>query len=179
VKRGGSISSKSFEARELCIPRAELLGVVRDAVSVVEIPIQLPMESLVDGKPCPPKAILTLLTYCYALSLYGSRQIEGRLRADQTLCSIADKCQPDHQLIAKFRHRHRELIHQSLRRAYWFIWVKYSVVHANFVLRVDGCQAKAVNLSARPLLSDKIRTEASECIARSAFEDQMMSDHDL
>lgn len=159
---------------ELKLERGELLGLVQDAVSMAGTFRVEAKTSLIDGKACPQKSLLALLTYCYALGIYGSRQIEEKLRTDEILRGIANECRPDHELLRKFRRAHREHIQQCLKRVYWFIWVKYRVEQASYVLTVDEHQPKPMRV--RPSFSDKIQLESGECLSRAAFEDQMMSD---
>lgn len=159
---------------ELKLERGELLGLVQDAVSMAG-PFRVKAKtSSIDGKPCPSKSLLTLLTYCYALGVYGSRQIEEKLKTDEILRAIADKCRPDHELLRKFRRTHRDQIQQCLKRVYRFIWVKYDVEGPGYVLTVDAHRQKPVRI--RASLSDKIQLESGECLSRAAFEDCMMSD---
>lgn len=159
---------------ELKLERGELLGLVRDAVSMAGTFRGAARISPVDGKPCPQKSLLALLTYCYALGIYGSRQIEEKLKADEPLRSIANECRLDHELLRKFRRSHREQIQQCLKRVYWFIWVKYRVEQPSYLLTVEEHRPKPVRV--RPSFSDKIQLESGECLSRAAFEDHMMSD---
>src|SRR5689334_7223706 len=95
---------------EVQLPGIELLALIRDAVSMVQ---KLPTNgeaSLVDGKPCPPKFVLALLTYCYVQGIYGAQQIEEKVRTDEALRLAFGGCQPDHRLLSQFRRRHREAI---------------------------------------------------------------------
>src|SRR5687768_7151550 len=122
---------------ELKLERGELLGLVRDAVSMVGTFRGAASVSLIDGKACSEKSMLVLLTYCYALGIYGSRQIEQKLEADEVLRGISHECRPDHELLRKFRRAHRELIQQCLKRVYWFVWVKYRVQQTSYILTFD------------------------------------------
>jgi transposase len=159
---------------ELQIAGAELLALIKDAVATVQTLPAHGQDSLVDRKPCAPKSLLTLLVYCYALGIYGSRQIEEKIRTDETLRAVSGGCQPDHQLLNQFRPRHRDAIQCCLKRVYWFLWVKHRIQKTEFVLSVDHARGKRVRVS--PHFSKKIEAEASESIARSVFLDQMMAD---
>ena len=159
---------------ELKLERGELLALIKDAISVAG-PFRAEAKvAPINGKPCSPKSLLAVLTYCYALGIYGSRQIEEKLKADEVLRSIANECRPDHELLRQFRRAYRELIQECLKRTYWFIWVKYRVKQANYVLRVDDRCLKQVR--GKFSLADKIHFESGECLLRATFEDDMMSD---
>lgn len=159
---------------EVHLPGTELLALIRDAVSMVH---KLPTNgeaSLVDGKPCPPKSILTLLTYCYVHGIYGSLQIEEKIRTDETLRLAFSGCQPDHRLLSQFRHRQREAIQYCLKRVYWFIWVKYGVQRREFQLVIGEARGRRVRVS--PGFSEKVETEVSDDLSRALFVDRMMAD---
>lgn len=61
-----------------------------------------------------PQMMLTLLTYAYASSLYGSRDIESLLSSDPTIRYICAGSRPDQFAIRNFRRRNREAIRQCL-----------------------------------------------------------------
>jgi hypothetical protein len=58
--------------------------------------------------------LMTLLTYCYSASIYGSRDIEQAIRTDPTVRYICAGRRPDWQTLRRFRRQNRELIHSSL-----------------------------------------------------------------
>lgn len=59
---------------------------------------------------------LTLVTYCYAAAVYGSRQIEIEATRDDGLRYLCSRRSLDGNVIRQFRRQHRERIHQSLTR---------------------------------------------------------------
>jgi hypothetical protein len=67
--------------------------------------------------PLPPgrlRVLLTLLTYSYAIGLYGSDEIESRISLDpQLLYLSARKGVPSNDL-RQFRRHHRAALHQTL-----------------------------------------------------------------
>src|SRR5688500_4928626 len=142
---------------EIQIPGTELIALIRDAISTVQKLPTTGENSLVDGKPCASKSLLALLTYCYAQGVYGSRQIEERIRSDGTLRAASAGCLPDHQLLSRFRRRHRGEILYCLRRVYWFIWVKYGIQRREFKLAIDSAPGKRVRVSSR--FSEKVDAE--------------------
>lgn len=159
---------------ELQIAGTELIALINDAVSTVHNLPAKGVDSLVDGNLCAPKSLLALLVYCYVQGIYGSRQIEEKIRTDETLRAVTGGCQPDHQLLSQFRPRHREAIQCCLRRVYWFIWVKYRIQQTEAVISIDNARGRRVRVS--PHFSKKIDAEASESLSRAVFLDQMMAD---
>lgn len=61
-----------------------------------------------------PQMMLTLVTYAYASSLYGSRDIESALGTDAMIRYICAGSRPDQFAIRNFRRRNREAIRQCL-----------------------------------------------------------------
>lgn len=61
-----------------------------------------------------PQMMLSLVTYAYASSLYGSRDIEAATGTDATMRYICAGSRPDQYAIRNFRRRNREAIRQSL-----------------------------------------------------------------
>jgi hypothetical protein len=96
----------------VCLGRPGLLALTLDAVQSID-----PNRFGIDrGKPPEfrPQMMMTLLTYCYCASLYGSRDIEWAIRQDRTVRYICARSFPDWQTIRRFRRQHRELIRDCL-----------------------------------------------------------------
>lgn len=61
-----------------------------------------------------PQMLLTLLAYCYAARIYGSRDIEWATRHDKTVRYICARTFPDWNALRRFRRRNRALVEQTL-----------------------------------------------------------------
>jgi transposase len=61
-----------------------------------------------------PQMLLTLLTYCYAARIYGSRDIEWATRYDKAVRYICARAFPDWNTLRHFRRRNRALVEQAL-----------------------------------------------------------------
>ena len=59
-----------------------------------------------------PQMMLTLLTYCYSSSLYGSKDIEWALENDRMVRYICGRTRPDWQSLRRFRRQNRDSIVQ-------------------------------------------------------------------
>lgn len=89
-----------------------LLGLILDAVQCVDH-----SELNAAGSHAPqfrPQMMLTLLSYCSAACIYGSRSIECASRDNPTVRYICACTFPDWIAIRQFRRHHRELIEQCL-----------------------------------------------------------------
>ncbi len=81
----------------------------------------------------PPRMMLTLLIYAYALGVFSSRRIERLTHQDVSVRYICANTHPDHATVAAFRARHRELFQRSfaavLRLARELQLVQLGTVH--------------------------------------------------
>ncbi len=69
-----------------------------------------------------PQMLLTLVTYCYATSLYGSRDIETASAADGTVRYICARTRPSWASIRSFRRRNRDAIRACLTQVLKQCW---------------------------------------------------------
>ena len=70
-----------------------------------------------------PQMLLTLLTYCYAARIYGSREIERAARHDKTVRYICARQYPDWRALRHFRRHNRELLEQCLACVLKKTWI--------------------------------------------------------
>lgn len=89
-----------------------LLKLALDAVQALE-PSKLDAAVSGDSRT-RPQMMLTLLPYCYAGRIYGSREIEWATRNDKTAHYICAREFPDSRAIRHFRRYNRELVEQCL-----------------------------------------------------------------
>lgn len=66
--------------------------------------------------------LLTLLTYCYAARIYGSRDIEWAAVSDQTVRYICARTFPDWNTLRRFRRRNRAVLEQTLAYVFKQAW---------------------------------------------------------
>jgi transposase len=98
-----------------------LLKLALDSIQSIE-PAQL--SGLVSSDPrIRPQMMLTLLAYCYASRLYGSREIEWATRNDKTVRYICARVFPDFHAIRHFRRNNRALLEQCLTSVLRKAWV--------------------------------------------------------
>lgn len=61
-----------------------------------------------------PEMLITLLTYCYSVGIYDSRDIEVAARTDRTVRYICAGARPDWQTLRRFRRYNRAILAASL-----------------------------------------------------------------
>src|SRR5581483_1112855 len=64
------------------------------------------------------RAVLTLLTYCYASGILASREIEWNCANNSTIQSICGDAPPEWLNLLRFRNANRPWIEESLARVY-------------------------------------------------------------
>ncbi len=64
----------------------------------------------------PPRMMLTLLAYCYAVGIYGSRAIHEQIHHDAALRYLCAGQHPSADYIRRFRNKNREVITSCLGR---------------------------------------------------------------
>lgn len=90
----------------------QLLKMVLEAVQAVD-PGRFSLKELKSAE-FRPQMMLTLLTYCYTASIYGSYDIEWAISHDKTVRYICARTYPDWQAIKRFRRQHREMLQETI-----------------------------------------------------------------
>jgi hypothetical protein len=103
-----------------CVGEKGLLKLALDAVLTLDE--ERLQEARKRSSDFSPYMMLTLLTYCYSASLYGSRDIETAIGSDRTVRYICARAYPDWQRLRRFRRQHRELLLQCLVYVLKQVW---------------------------------------------------------
>jgi hypothetical protein len=61
-----------------------------------------------------PQMVCTLLCYCYAAGICGSKEIERAARTDRIIAYICAGSYPDSTILRRFRRAHREVLCRCL-----------------------------------------------------------------
>jgi transposase len=101
-------------------PRS-LAQVVERAVRVAEARIRAPVPHFDAYRSFHARALLALLTFCYARQIYGSTQIAGQLRGDANLRRWCGEEIPDARALRRFRSENRVALDFCLTQALRFI----------------------------------------------------------
>jgi hypothetical protein len=70
----------------------------------------------------PARVLLTVLTYSYAIGLYGSEEIEDQLAHDAQLEYLSAKATLSACTLRQFRRYHRDLLQASLSALFQRVW---------------------------------------------------------
>lgn len=63
-----------------------------------------------------PRVLLTILTYCYAVGIYASEEIEARIPTDPSLRYLSVGARPTWHDLRRFRRQERKALHKALNR---------------------------------------------------------------
>ena len=69
-----------------------------------------------------PRLVLGIITYCYAIGLYSSQDIEQTLREHTVFKALCDCELPDWHFIRRFRRNNREAIQACLAAVLSVLW---------------------------------------------------------
>jgi hypothetical protein len=109
-----------------------LLKLALDSVQTIE-PARLTPPGSMQGE-FRTQMMLTLLTYCYASSLFGSRDIESATDTDATIRYICARTPPNWLSIRRFRRHYREAVLDCLIYVMKQVWaLKFDEGEADYV----------------------------------------------
>jgi transposase len=100
------------------IERNELMRLVFEAVHETNWPAAVAPSR--DATPEP--TLRTVLTYCYACSIFSSAEIEAAARHEEAVRYLCAKDIPEFEEIRKFRRRAMPYLRESLARVLYSIW---------------------------------------------------------
>jgi len=104
------------------LDKTSLVGLVLGAVQ--ELPWSGLMERFkgADNQQCRPQVLATLLTYCYAIGLSDSQQIEESTGVEAVIRYLCAGDRPSAHLLIRFRRACRPLIEQALAQVLERAW---------------------------------------------------------
>lgn len=126
-QNAGPITGLPSDLRSL-VGEAALLNLALHTVADTECP-----KSFIgapDEVPLSGPMMLTLISYAYAIGIFGSRDIEASICKDPTVRYICARQYPRWQDIRRFRRAHRDLVQTTLASLLTAICVYY-VLPAN------------------------------------------------
>lgn len=95
------------------VPEDDLVHFVINAVDTMRLPALRVNERGSGSKQYPPRMMLTLLIYCYANGVFGSRRIERATHRDVAVRYLTGDTHPDHDTICAFRRENGEAVKQA------------------------------------------------------------------
>ena len=103
--------------RDLASRPRSLAQAVQATVRTVDEATLRPVARRDAGLALQPKALLALLSYCYACQIYASAQVEDVVRRDENFRKLCHNEVPDEWVIRSYRHHNREAIQFCLMTA--------------------------------------------------------------
>jgi len=96
--------------------KALVTGVLK-AIQPVDASQLWPIATADAGIAYRPKSLLALLTYCYAMGILGSQDIEHSLEGDPLFRLLCNNEFPNWHAIRRFRRINRHALHHTLHAA--------------------------------------------------------------
>jgi hypothetical protein len=69
-----------------------------------------------------PRAMLAMLTYCYAIGVYGSQDVEELMYSDADFRALCGMNYPDWKQLKRFRRRNLDRLLRTLRATFHGAW---------------------------------------------------------
>lgn len=124
------------------------------------------------------RELLTLLTFCFATAVYGSRQIEFEATRDESIRYLSGRRELDGNVIRQFRRLHRERIHQSLTRLLRRAWERRAASGWSLVSteEADAYLLALLNLKTKVEPLERFAADAAQRIRAAIQADSMALD---
>lgn len=110
-----------------------------------------------------PQVMLAMLTYCYAIGVYGSQEVEAMMRADADFRALCGMDYPDWRRLKRFRRDNHAPLRRALEETFRSAWSMGREVETS----CNGC----ANQDAAP--PGWIAAEAQARIEQAMFIDLM------
>ena len=88
------------------------------AVDAIDLSQLQPVAAANAGMAFEPRTLLGLLTYCYAVGILDSHEVERTLAGDQLFRLVCHNEFPSWHVIRRFRRCNRQALHKSLENAW-------------------------------------------------------------
>ena len=177
----GSVQSNERTREFLLAPdlsawldRRNLVVLVLEVIQKVDDSRLCSNSSTTGGRLSQSRALLTLLTYCYAAGIYGSQKIVRQFEIDETLRYLCANHRPDAASLALFRRQNRGVIEQCLEKVCLVVW---KTKYGNWRRQKPGAEGDSRSVSCcrmDPVLQMQIMFEVSERLNRAERQDKSL-----
>jgi len=116
-----------------------------------------------------PRAMLAMLTYCYANGVYGSEDVEQMMYEDTAFRALCGRDYPNHRQFRRFRRHNHTVLKRTLEETLRGAW---SLNHS-FGHNGNGPAKESSNGLPDPAIQDWIAGEVENRIEKAMFIDQM------
>jgi hypothetical protein len=118
----------------------------------------------------PPRMMLALLTCGYAMGLYSSQDLAGKISEDEILQYLCAGKKLDRATIRRFRNRYREVIARCLEMVCLVVW-KIRFGHWQSGLPLAGRRILGGGHRFDPFIQIEIKCDVMERLHRAEIED--------
>ncbi len=158
------------------LPEDELAHFVLEAVERVPLGSFRVNERGTGSAQYHPRMMLSLLIYCYANGIFGSRRIERATYRDIGVRYVASNTHPDHDTICAFRRNNFEAIAETFEQV--LLLAKELKLLRVGTVSVDGTKVdanankrKSIRYDRAQALRSQLRGEIEELLERAESED--------
>jgi transposase len=113
----------------------------------------------------PPRMMLSLLSYCYAIGTFSSRAIEQATYTDVAVRFLSGDTHPDHDTICTFRRQNKQLLAESFVQVLALAREMHLLKVGNITVATDGTKVLA-NASKHAAVSYQRAGEQIELLER-------------
>jgi transposase len=125
------------------IPADHLAHYILDAVESLPLTTLRVNERGTGNEQFPPRMLLGLLIYCYAIGNFSSRAIERATYTDVAVRFLSGDTHPDHDTICEFRRQNRAVLAESFVRVLELARELKLLCVGQITLAVDGTKVLA------------------------------------
>jgi len=129
----------------------------------------------------PPKMMLALLIYCYALGVFSSRRIERATWRDIAVRYLTGDTHPDHDTICKFRRENRAAIEEAfvavLQLARRMGVLKVGTVSVDGThIQANASKTRTIRYDRAGEVEEQLHAEVTDLLKKAEESDQQDSD---
>lgn len=127
--------------------------------------------------PFHPKALLAMLTYCYADGVYGSQETELMMQEDAAFKALCGHQFPDWRQLRRFRRNNHPMLHRTMAETFSRAWsLRFGGFPCGEPVEAGSETGRGLR-PAIPLLDRaSVDQEIEERIERAMFIDMMTSE---
>ena len=154
----------------------ELADLVLESLRLMDEGELNPPAASIASPAFQPRAMLALLTYCYAIGVYGSQDVEWMMRQDASLRALCGREIPSWRQLKRFRRQNHAVLQRALEETFRGAWsLSCRARTAGGPARAAG-PAEVGNGRPKSATADWIPAEVAARIERAMFIDLMALD---
>jgi hypothetical protein len=154
----------------------ELADLVLETVRFVDEGELNPPAASAAAPAFRPRAMLAILTYCYAIGVYGSEDVELMMREDASLRALCGSEIPNWKELKRFRRQNHAMLQRALEETFRSAWsLSCRAQQAGSASRA-GPPVEAVHRLPVPAMADWTAAEAAARIEQAMFIDLMATE---